>query len=322
MNELSFLNEFANVCIHGHLRKQSRALAIRQKERVRCSAALHYPFPYQTNYRENLVFKQKQLVAMLAVAASAASAAAYADGWSFLDTSVNYLSWTKATADRTSKGPFGQKGDFTYLELEGGAGGDWGDFYGFFDVENPANHAYQDGITRDRRTAAKAVARFNLTKIGDYPVQLYTHVYDFREYGTNFYDQNRVVGLGTAYSNGNFWIKPFLGVHQELKAGSLGAQFNGGMGGWVLGYSFNAFGQPFMITQWHETEFGRKDQYLVMSDSGNVVTAGKTAQNGAISLWWNPTKHFTTGVSYRYADNKLGVAGLENGFIYTARYNF
>jgi len=274
---------------------------------------------YQPNQGRTQMAQQKRLLAMAAALACAASAA-HADDWSFANTSINYLSWSQNTLDKTNKGPFGQKKDFPYLELEGGRGGDWGDVYGFLDVENPTHASNYTADNRaDRRTAAKAVVRYNLAKVGDTPVQLYAHVYDFRDNG--FYDQNRVLGLGTAFSSGNFWIKPFLGVHQELKS-NLGAQTNGGMGGWVLGYNFQAFGQPFMLTQWHETEFGRKGKYLVMAEGGNVVTAKPTAWNGAVSLWWNPTKHLTTGVSYRYADNKLGVSGYESGWIYTMKYNF
>lgn len=263
------------------------------------------------------MFQTKKLFALTALICAAQ---AHADGWSFANTSINYLDWSKPTENRTNKGPFGNKKDFTYLELEGGKGGDWGDVYGFFDLENPTNKNNNTADFRaDRRTAAKVVGRYNLTKIGDTPVQLYAHVYDFRDNG--FYDQNRVLGLGTALSSGDFWVKPFLGVHQELKS-NVGAQVNGGMGGWVLGYNFKAFGQPFMLTQWHETEFGRKNQYLTMADGGKVVTASKTAMNGAVSLWWTPVKQFTAGVSYRYANNKLGVAGYESGLIYTAKYNF
>lgn len=261
-----------------------------------------------------------QLKRFLVLAALIGATQAHADGWSFVSMSVNHLGWSNKTLDRTNKGPFGNKKDFTFLEVEGGKGGEWGDVYGFLDVENPTNSANNVSDSRaNRRYSSKGVLRYNLAKVGDMPVQLYAHVFDFRDNG--FYDQNRVLGLGTALSNGNFWIKPFLGVHQESKAG-VGAELNGGMGGWVLGYSFQAFGQPLMLTQWHETEFGRKDKYLVMADGGNVVIGGKTGQNGAVSLWWTPVKQFTTGVSYRYANNKLGVAGYESGLILSLKYNF
>ncbi|MFC5473613.1 outer membrane protein OmpK [Paraherbaspirillum soli] len=256
----------------------------------------------------------------LALSLASCSTLALADDWSFVDANINRLEWSSPTINRTNKGPFGQKRSFTYLELEGGRGGDWGDLYGFLDLENPLKKENNTDDNRmDRRTAAKAVARFKLTDLGGLPVMLYSHVYDFRDNG--FYDQNRVLGLGTNLTFGKLWIHPFLGVHQELKAG-VGAQFNGGMGGYTLGYNFDAFGQSFTLSQWHETEFGRKSQYLQMAEAGNVVTAGKTAQNGAVSLWWNVNKQVTTGVSYRYAHNKLGVSGYENAMIYTLKYNF
>lgn len=257
---------------------------------------------------------------VLALAMASCSGAALAGDWSFLDTSINYLDWTSKTEDRTNKGPFGQKKDFTFLEIEGGRGGDWGDLYGFLDLENPTNNANNVADPRaDRRTAAKVVGRYNLTKVGDVPVMLYGHVYDFRDNG--FFDQNRVLGLSTNLSFGKLWVHPFIGAHQELKAG-VGAQMNGGMGGFVLGYNFEAFGQSMMISQWHETEFGRKQEFLGMANEGAFVNDRKTGQNGAVSLWWNVNKQLTTGLTYRYASNKLGVAGYEDALIYTLKYNF
>lgn len=44
--------------------------------------------------------------------------------YSFINTSINYLDWNKHTEQKTI-----QK-DFVYLELEGGAGWSWGEFYG------------------------------------------------------------------------------------------------------------------------------------------------------------------------------------------------
>ena len=77
-----------------------------------------------------------------------------------------------------------------------------------------------------------------------------------------------------------------------------------------------------MATNWHEWEFGRKDKYEVMARGGNVVTGRNSSQNGAISLWWNATKSFTAGVTYRYADHKLGSATYQDALIYTPRLNF
>lgn len=258
--------------------------------------------------------------AAVAVVAAALTPAAHADdGWSFKNVSLNYLDWTGRTERNTEPGPFGQKKDFPYLEAEGGMGGNWGDLYGFFDIENPNKGTHEPEVGKSRRYAWKVVGRINVGKIGDMPVQMYAHIYDFTE--GDFNDQNRVLGLGTSWSSGNFWVKPFLGVHDESKSG-VGAHFNGGMGGWVWGYSFNAFGQSFMATNWHEWEFARKAEYLVMARDGEVVQGRNWAQNGAVSLWWNVTKNFTTGVTYRYAYQKLGSATYEDGLIYTARWNF
>lgn len=256
----------------------------------------------------------------LAMALASCSTMALADGWSFVDTSINYLDWTSKTETRTNKGPFGQKKDFVFLELEGGKGGDWGDLYGFIDLENPTNNSNNVSDNRaDRRNVFKGVARYNLTKVGDLPVMLYAHVYDFRDNG--FYDQNRVLGLSTNLSFGKLWVHPFIGAHQELKAG-VGAKMNGGMAGFVAGYNFEAFGQSFMLSQWHEMEFSRKQEFLGMADEGAFVNDRKTGQNGAVSLWWNVNKSVTTGLTYRYANNKLGVAGYEDALIYTLKYNF
>jgi hypothetical protein len=262
--------------------------------------------------------KKRNLVLALALAGS--SATALADGWSFANVSVNFLDWTSKTETRTNRGPFGQKKDFVYLELEGGRGGDWGDVYGFLDLENPTKNSNNTSDPRaNRRTAAKVALRYTLAKAGELPIMAYAHVYDFRDNG--FYDQNRVLGVSTNLTFGKLWVHPFIGAHQELKAG-VGAKMNGGMAGYVAGYSFDALGQSFSVTQWHETEFGRKAEYRVMADEGAVVVAGKTGQNGAVSLWWNVNKQLTTGLSYRYADNKLGVAGYEDALIYTLKYNF
>ncbi|MXR35982.1 outer membrane protein OmpK [Craterilacuibacter sinensis] len=252
--------------------------------------------------------------------ALAAPAALASNDWSFKNVSVNWLDWSNGTEARTEAGFAGKK-DFAFLELEGGFGGSWGEAYGFFDIENPGHNAKEVDSKDNRRYAAKVSTRFNLAEVAGMPVQLYGQIYDSREHN-GFFDQNRVLGLGTSWSRGNFWIKPFIGAHQELKQ-DVGAHFNGWMAGYVAGYSFTAFGQSFMATQWHETEFARKDRYLSMFDAaGNEVKGGKTGNNGAVALWWNVNKALTTGVQYRYADQKLGVTGYQNAMIYSVKYNF
>lgn len=242
---------------------------------------------------------------------------AHAD-YSFSNISANWLDWSKGTEDRTGKGPFGNKADFGYLEAEGGMGGNWGELYGFVDIENPDKSTHE-AAGQNRRYASKIVARANVAKIGDLPVQIYGHVYDFRD--ADFFDQNRVLGVGTSLSAGQLWVKPFIGAHQELKS-DIGAHRNGMMAGWVLGYPFQLAGQSMMVTQWHEIEFAREDRFLAMGKDGNVVNGRKTAHNGAVSLWWNATKSVTGGLTYRYADQKLGSATFQNGLISTVKYNF
>lgn len=248
------------------------------------------------------------------------SAIAAENGWSFVNTSVNYLDWSGATLERTNKGPFAQKKSFSYIELEAGKGGEWGDIYGFLDIENPLNNTNNsDDHRMNRRYASKAVARFKVTQIMDAPLMIYAHLYDFRDNG--FFDQNRVLGIGTNLSYGKFWIHPFIGAHQELKS-HVGAHMNGGMAGYVLGYDFQCFGQMLTLSQWHETEFARKQPYLKMADSGNVVDAPRLAHNGAVSLSWRAAASISTSLSYRYALNKLGTAGYQSALIYTVKYHF
>ncbi|AMC33798.1 outer membrane protein OmpK [Janthinobacterium sp. B9-8] len=259
---------------------------------------------------------------LVAASILATPAAFAANDWSFKNVSVNWLDWSNGTEDRTNAGAFAGKKDFAFLEVEGGFGGDWGEAYGFFDVENPTKAKSEPDSRENRRYVVKAVARFNIVQAGPVPVQAYVHVYDLRDTGTNFFSQNRVLGLGTSLSSGNFWIKPFVGAHQQLDQ-NIGAHANGVMAGYVAGYSFQMFGQSFMATQWHETEFNRDDKFLTMgSPAGGVTKGDSTGQNGAVSLWWNVSKEFTTGLQYRYADQKLGSASYQNAMIYTAKYNF
>ena len=73
---------------------------------------------------------------LIALALASCAGFAHAD-YTFSNVSANWLDWSSNTQDRTNKGPFGGKADFAYLEAEGGMGGNWGDVYGFLDIENP-----------------------------------------------------------------------------------------------------------------------------------------------------------------------------------------
>ncbi len=109
----------------------------------------------------------------------------------------------------------------------------------------------------------------------------------------------------------DIWFKPFIALHyvdQTYYSGN-----NGYVVGWVAGYDFNLVNQKFSITNWHEMEFDRNKRY------GN---GGKNGFNGAVAIWWHPTASITTGIQYRYAYKKLGENFLQDGVIYSLKYNF
>jgi hypothetical protein len=215
--------------------------------------------------------------------------------WGFADVSVNRLDWDRGTEAKS------RKRDFNYLELEGGGQFNWGELYGFFDIENPG----KPGV----RTAGKGSINYFLgrTKFG-----IYGHVYNFAAPG--FYEQNRVIGFGYSLIEKNWWFKPFLGFHEVSQTFYSGA--NGYMAGWVFGRLFTVQGLNFLIADWHEYEFARNERYA----AGN---GGKrSSHNGALSLWWIPAKHLTGGVQWRYAVDKLGTGGSLGAVIYTLKYVF
>ncbi|WP_447928280.1 outer membrane protein OmpK [Vreelandella sp. EE27] len=237
--------------------------------------------------------------------------------WSFANVSVNYLDWSSGTERRTANNA--AKSDFTYVELEGGVGFSWGEFYGFFDFENPTNDQFDESSNgQDNfRTAGKVTSHIYL---GDTPFSLYAHVYDFRDYGFDGREQDQILGLGyrTTFDNG-LWFKPFIGPARVQSDGYTG--MNGYMAGWVAGYEFTAFNQGFSVTNWHEQTFDRDSDYIEQNYVGG--TASRTGTNGAIGLWWHPADLITTGVQYRYSDNKLGAPNqYQNAMIYSVKLNF
>lgn len=253
---------------------------------------------------------------LIAGAASTANADAFDPIWSFANVSVNYLDWSDGTEDRTANNA--AKGDFMYLEIEGGLGYEWGEFYGFFDFENPTNDQFDEasGGTDNFRTAGKLTSHIYL---GDSPLSIYAHLYDFRDYGYNSREQDQILGLGylANFDNG-LWFKPFLGAARVQSDGYTGS--NGFMAGWVAGYDFTAFGQKFGVTNWHEQTFGRDDEYLEQNYVGDK--ADSVGTNGAVSLWWHPSELITTGIQYRYSDEKLGTPdNYQNAMIYTVKLN-
>ncbi|MDN3653520.1 outer membrane protein OmpK [Thalassotalea ponticola] len=262
----------------------------------------------------------------LALSLSLATPAVNAEQlYGFADFSINFLDWTEKAEDRTDPdiGGFGgPKEDFFYIEVEGGAGFDWGDLYGFFDVENPNNSrnygqfSEDAGATDGFRYAMKGSIAVN---IGQSNWNYYSHFYSFSEASNGFFDQNFVLGVSyDVYTDWGFWMKPFIGLHIENQT-FTGSGANGYMFGWVLGYDFTIGEQKFAITQWHETEFARRDQFR---SNGTDYRLNETGYNGAVALWWHLSPKFTTGFQYRYADHKLGTAAYHDALIYTLKYNF
>lgn len=235
--------------------------------------------------------------------------------WSFANMSLNYLDWSRGTEERTADNA--AKGDFFFLELEGAVGFEWGEFYGFADLENPGSDRLEHDGRDNRRSAAKVTSHLYL---GDSPFSVYLHVYDFRDYGFDVREQDQIVGLGyrRTFDNG-FWIKPFLGAAHLNSNNYTG--MNGYMLGWVFGYAFKAFEQKFTVTNWHELTFERDDEYL--HDNYVNGTADEMGNNGALALWWHPAEAITAGVQYRYSVDKLGSPdAYQNATIYTLKYNF
>lgn len=269
------------------------------------------------------IMKKISTIALIAASTIAISAPASAEQYyGFMDVNVNYLDWTGKTEDRTDpyKGNLGgAKEDFIYIELEGGAGFDWGDLYGFFDLENPENIGDdREGETDNFRVATKGSIAYNL---GDSKWNAYGHVYHFEDSG--YYDTNIVLGASyDFFTDSGFWMKPFLGAHIETSTYN-GNGFNGYMAGWVFGYDFQVGEHKFSVNQWHETEFGRKDQHrgVGVNMDGEALVYNSVGQNGAISVWWHFDNHVTAGLQYRYADHKLGTAGYHDAIIYTLKYN-
>ncbi|MGM0782654.1 MAG: outer membrane protein OmpK [Pseudomonadota bacterium] len=249
-------------------------------------------------------------------AVSHAQADALQSRWSFGNVSLNYLDWSAGTERRTADNA--AKSDFFYLELEGGLGYEWGEFYGFFDVENPGNDQFDEasGGKDNLRTAGKVTSHLYL---GESPFSVYAHLYDFRDYGYDIREQDQILGLGYRHTFASgLWFKPFLGAARVQSDAYTG--MNGFMAGWVAGYDFSAFGQAFSVTNWHEQTFGRDDDYLEQNYVGGK--ADSVGTNGALSLWWHPHDRITTGVQYRYSDEKLGAPGqYQNAMIYTLKLN-
>lgn len=250
---------------------------------------------------------KKSIIALsvIAVAITTPAQAEYLYG--FGNVSANYLDWSDGTIERA-----GHFEDFSYIELEGGAGFTWGELYGFADLEIPKENA-----SESLRTSIKGSID---VKTGLAGLNAYGQLYNTNSSG--FTAQNSVLGLSYKLSGDWGFVKPWVGIHHTIitaawmdPAGFSG--LNGGMAGLTAVYNFGAFDQSFTLTTWNEVEFARTEDYTIVSNETDDLSL-----NGAAAVWWNVTDHFTTGVQYRYAHNKLGNSAYSNAMIYSVKYNF
>ncbi|MBV7300548.1 outer membrane protein OmpK [Enterovibrio paralichthyis] len=254
---------------------------------------------------------RKSVVALSVLAAAAAVPAQAEYLYGFGNVYADYLKWTNG--DDKFGGVENNRDEHVTIGAEAGAGFDWGQVYGFYEYEK------LDQASDSRSQAAKFTAHYKL--IDD--VTLYGQVYDLKDNKfTN--EQSRVLGFGYLGLNGQGWsFNPFIGVHDlsidntnekfdaedKLESYTNASGFNGYMAGWTAMYNFDIAGQPLMITNWHEIEFDRNDDYAAMQ-------YGKIGHNGGVSLWYDITETVYTGLTYRYFYNKLGVDGYGDAVIF------
>ncbi|WOT06017.1 outer membrane protein OmpK [Shewanella youngdeokensis] len=270
-------------------------------------------------------------LALTALAATVSGQAAAQQFYSYTNVSVNYLDWSDGTSDRSNWE------DYAYLQLEAGAGYDWGDLYGFMDIENPGKGEWMYESDDDKAEAFRVALKGTVAvNIGESHFNYYASIYSRSDssfsypVSTSYYEQNLVLGVSYDYhTDFGLWVKPYVGAHY-IHNSMFGAGFNGGMAGWVLGYNFQLGGQKFMITNWNDIEFARADEargYTAFNEETHLPEYHKTngdssGINGSVAFWWNATPDLTVGVQYRYANQMLGNATYQNGTVFSAKYNF
>lgn len=212
---------------------------------------------------------------------------------SFQNISINKLNWSNSTKIKTSH----QQKNFTYIELEGGATFNWGEFYGFLDIEGPKANI-----------VIKPIVDIHIND------NYYLHIQNYLFNSDDYYVNNLVIGVSTKYLLENFWITPFLGSH--YKDDSYGSGINGYMAGWSLGYNTTIWNQNITLSQWHEMEFQRDKKHYSDANGSSSGT------QGAIQLFWHIDTTYTNGIQYRYANNTLGYNSYQNAIIYTLKHSF
>lgn len=257
---------------------------------------------YNANFRDILIRGALSLLTLSALLQAedlSTSKSFLTPNYSFKNISINYLDWSNKTEETTTKK------DFTYVELEGGAGWEWGEFYMLFDLENPFGK-YEESSSDAQRLAFKPVLDVNIYE------NFALHIHDYNFHSSDYYVHNLITGLSyKIQTDFGLWVRPFVGSHYQESSYYSG--YNGVMTGWTFLSIFDMMEQKFSLAQWHEMTFARNEQ-----DGYN----NKNGIQGALSFWWHPNTLITTGLQYRYAENELGFQEYQDGFIYSLKYNF
>ena len=229
------------------------------------------------------------------------------------------LDWSSSAINR-SAAKQADKSDFVMLEVEGGAAFDWGGLYGFIDLENPLAGVPDAGHTSEgTRVAAKGVVDVNLWST---PVAWYTHIFSISDNANAFEEQNLVFEDLLCDSNRERFL------YETFCRCALGPEYRYvrlyGMLGWVMNYDFSVASASFSLTNWTEIEFARAKDYTGYEVNGEWIATngGSYGGMGALGLFWNATAHFSTGIQWSYAYQKLGDDFMNNSMIYTMKYKF
>jgi len=216
--------------------------------------------------------------------------------YSFGNLSLNRLDW-----NHTPKRP---RRDFSYLELEGGAGYRWGELYGFADLEN------FDRASDQHSVLLKGQLRYYLDgQSGRAGPNLFLQ--SKAAQGQGWHEYSQVLGLGYNLKLGQGWFSPFAGpLYTDTGWGFSG--WNGHQLGWAANLPFKIGQQSMMLANWNEIDLARQRHYL-------PAGAARPSWNGALSLWWKASERWSLGLKYRYARDTLGAAGWTDAWIATLK---
>jgi len=249
----------------------------------------------------------KIFIFLFIIVCSSLSADGLTPNYSFSNINLNYLDWSQNSEDESAKG------DYSYIGLEGGAGWDRVDFYGFINLENPTR-SYKEQSPNDLRVSSFVDLDIEMKNGFKF------HIQDFVTKSDSFYANDFIVGFAYKLDTDiGLWFRPFVGLHQTNDTYFDG--LNGYMGGWLFSYDFNLFHHKFNIFQWHEIEF-KRDKSFYLDDNVPIGDGASCGINGAISLWMKLNDTITTGLQYRYAKNKLGHDNYQSGIVYSVKYGF